>query len=191
MMSRHPRGNETSESTKDPLKLTLQIDAEHIPPKKTSWKLLYSGGLRMSVSSAAEASLTDVSSWITFNGTHRAVSDAGARGTDKLSHAYLPIHPMHPLQLRDIERPALPHELDTARAGADVVERDEHHVRQVHARQLDVQHARRRLDLRLQTVRGAAEHHDASRELADELVPLEDRGDVTSDLQYNVVSTER
>ena len=32
-MSKQPRGKAMSESTKEPLKLTLQIDAEHIPPK--------------------------------------------------------------------------------------------------------------------------------------------------------------
>lgn len=58
----HPRGNEISESMKDPLKLTLQIDAEHMPPKKMSCHLLYSGGLRISVSSSDEASFTEVSS---------------------------------------------------------------------------------------------------------------------------------
>ena len=32
-MRRQPRGKAMSESTKEPLKLTLQIDAEHMPPK--------------------------------------------------------------------------------------------------------------------------------------------------------------
>lgn len=40
MMRMHPRGNEIRQSMNDPLKLTLQIDAEHIPPKNISCHLL-------------------------------------------------------------------------------------------------------------------------------------------------------
>ena len=39
-MRRHPRGNATSESMNEPLKLTLQIDAEHAPPNKMSCQFL-------------------------------------------------------------------------------------------------------------------------------------------------------
>ena len=63
-MRRQPRGKDTNESMKDPLKLTLQIVAEHIPPKKISCHLLYSGGFLINESSSEEASFTDKSSCI-------------------------------------------------------------------------------------------------------------------------------
>ena len=69
MMSMQPSGNAMRQSMNDPLKLTLQIDAEHIPPKKMSCHVLYSGGLRMRSSSCTEASLTEMSSWMTCNRT--------------------------------------------------------------------------------------------------------------------------
>lgn len=50
------------QSMKEPLKLTLQIDAEHIPPKKISCHLLYNGGFCMRSSRATDASLTEMSS---------------------------------------------------------------------------------------------------------------------------------
>lgn len=50
------------QSMKDPLKETLQMEAEHMPPKKMSCHLLYSGGLRIWSSSSMDASLTEMSS---------------------------------------------------------------------------------------------------------------------------------
>lgn len=97
--------------------------------------------------------------------------------------AYLPVHLVCLLELVDVERAALADELDVAGAGRDVVERDEHHVGQVHARAGDVEHARRREDLRLQPVRRPAEHHERPRELADELLPLDDLRHMSCDLQ--------
>jgi len=54
-------------SINEPLNDTLQIEADAIPPKKMSWRGEYRGLESMSASSAADASVTDVSSWITWN----------------------------------------------------------------------------------------------------------------------------
>jgi hypothetical protein len=61
-----PSGKEMRLSIREPLKETLQIDADAIPPKKISCHGEYNGVESMSASSAAEASITDVSSWITY-----------------------------------------------------------------------------------------------------------------------------
>jgi hypothetical protein len=61
-----PNGKEMRLSISEPLKETLQIDAEAIPPKKTSCQGEYKGFESMSVSNAAEASVTDISSWMTY-----------------------------------------------------------------------------------------------------------------------------
>lgn len=65
-MSRQPRGKATSESMKEPLKETLQMDAEQKPPMRISCHNLYSCGLRIRSSRAIDASLTEMSSWMTF-----------------------------------------------------------------------------------------------------------------------------
>ena len=39
-MSRQPSGNDTRESTKEPLKLTLHMEAEQAPPIKTICQFL-------------------------------------------------------------------------------------------------------------------------------------------------------
>ena len=65
-MSMQPRGKEIKESMKDPLKLTLHMEAEHMPPKKMSCHVLYNDGVRISVSSAEEASSTEILSCITY-----------------------------------------------------------------------------------------------------------------------------
>ncbi len=54
-------------SINEPLNDTLQIEADAIPPKKMSWRGEYKGSESMSASSAADASATDISSWITCN----------------------------------------------------------------------------------------------------------------------------
>jgi hypothetical protein len=48
------------------LKEILQIDADAIPPKKISCQGVYKGFESISASNAAEASVTDISSWITY-----------------------------------------------------------------------------------------------------------------------------
>ena len=50
---------------KEPLKETLQMDAEHIPPKNINWPKLYKGFLRMRASRAALAEDTEITSWMT------------------------------------------------------------------------------------------------------------------------------
>jgi hypothetical protein len=59
---RLPSGNEINESMKLPWKLTLHIDAEHIPPININWAGLYIGFFRMRVSSSEDASETESSS---------------------------------------------------------------------------------------------------------------------------------
>jgi hypothetical protein len=54
-------------SINEPVNDTLQIKADAIPPKKMSWRGEYRGFESMSASSVADASVTDVSSWITCN----------------------------------------------------------------------------------------------------------------------------
>ena len=61
-MRRQPSGKAISESTKEPLKLTLQMEAEHAPPIKTICQFLYRGLRRMSSSSSTDASFTEISS---------------------------------------------------------------------------------------------------------------------------------
>jgi len=61
-----PRGKERRQSMNEPLKETLQIDAEHIPPKNISCQKLYLGFLRMRASSAALAEDTEITSWMTY-----------------------------------------------------------------------------------------------------------------------------
>ena len=94
----------------------------------------------------------------------------------------LPVKFVRLLQLPNIQCASLADELDAASARTGVVERDEHNVRQVHARQLDVEHVGRRLDLGLQPVRRPAEHHHRACEFEDELLPTYDLGDVPRDL---------
>jgi len=94
----------------------------------------------------------------------------------------LPIKRICIMKLTKVERAALSDELDVARFRCGVVERDNHHVRQIYARQLDIQHARRRLDLRLQPVRRPTEHHHRACKLEDKLLPREDLCDMPSDL---------
>lgn len=65
-MSRQPRGKATTESMNEPLKLTLQIDAEQKPPMMINCQFLYRGFLIISSSRAMEASLTDILSWVTL-----------------------------------------------------------------------------------------------------------------------------
>jgi hypothetical protein len=64
-INRQPIGIAIRESIKLPLKLTLQMDAEHIPPMTTSCHILYIGVLCMRISSSAEASETEILSWMT------------------------------------------------------------------------------------------------------------------------------
>ena len=96
--------------------------------------------------------------------------------------AHLPVQLVRRLQLRYIECATLPDKLEVARTSRGVVKGDQHHVREVHARELDLEHTCRGLDLCLQTMRRAAEHHHRARELADELLALDDLGNVASDL---------
>lgn len=67
-------------------------------------------------------------------------------------NTYLPIELVNRLQLGDVERAALPNKLYITRACRAIVEGNEHHIRQVHARQLDVQDSCRSLDLCLKTM---------------------------------------
>jgi hypothetical protein len=66
-----PNGNDTRQSINEPLNDTLQIDADAIPPKKMSCRGEYKGFESMSISSAAEASVADILSWMTCNLAHK------------------------------------------------------------------------------------------------------------------------
>jgi hypothetical protein len=57
--SEAPSGKTIKESMKLPSKLTEQIDAEHMPPKKMSFHHEYICGRRISTSRSADASATD------------------------------------------------------------------------------------------------------------------------------------
>ena len=193
---RAPRGNEARQSMNEPLKLTLQMEAEAMPPKKMICHTLYSGLRRMSSSSAADASFTEISSWMTYpeKKQNERSKSAPRRSQRSLARAHLPVQLVRLLQLADVERRALADELDVGRARRRVVERDEHHVREVHARELDVEHARRRLHLRLQPMRRPPEHHHRARELEDEFLPLDDLRHMARDLHHEkdekIVSSE-
>jgi hypothetical protein len=54
-------------SINEPLNDTLQIEADAIPPKKMTWWGEYKGFESMSASNATDASVTEMSSWITCN----------------------------------------------------------------------------------------------------------------------------
>ena len=91
---------------------------------------------------------------------------------------YLPVQLVRVVQLVQRERRTLANELDGARRGGLVVEADKHDIRQVHAADAHVQHPRCRLDLRLQSVRRPTEHHHRARKLEQELLPLDDLGNM-------------
>lgn len=177
-----PRGKEMRESMKEPLKETEQMEAEAMPPMKSTIQPRYCGFLRMRMSSSREASFTDISSCITYTHPHNQLPSPILPGPRRKG-TYLPIKLIRILQLPQIQRRPLPDKLDIARARDRIIERDEHHVGEVHARELDVEHARGGLHLRLETVRRRAEHHERARELEDEFLPLDDLGDVAGDLQ--------
>lgn len=89
---------------------------------------------------------------------------------------------MRLLELADVNRAPLANELDATCARCSVIEGDEHHVGKVQTRQFHVEHFRGRLDLRLQPVRRAAEHHHRTGEFQDELLPAYNLRNMTCNL---------
>ena len=103
-------------------------------------------------------------------------------GKSQKTIACLPVKLVRRLQLRNVERATLLNELETAGSRRGVIEGDEHHVGEVHARERYIEDARGGLDLSGQSMRGTTEHHHGPRELADELLALNDLRNVASDL---------
>lgn len=70
------------------------------------------------------------------------------------------------------------------RPRSGVVKAEKNDVGQVHETYFYVEHARRRLDHRLEAMAGPAEHHHRPRKLHQELFALDDLGDVPRNLGW-------
>ena len=81
---------------------------------------------------------------------------------------YAPIDLIRILHLAQVKRRTLAYQLYAACACDIVIESYQHHVRKVHARQRDFEDASRALDLGLQTMCWATEHHHRACQLQDE-----------------------
>ena len=91
---------------------------------------------------------------------------------------YVPVQQMRGKQLAQIEICALFEKFSLRGVRGNVPKGEEHDVGKVHARNLGVEHARRGLNLRLESMGRCTKHHETPCKLHDELLSLQNLCDM-------------